>query len=112
MREISAVQARDKLVVLLEAFDARPGRDLRCRVLDLVPIVDYVGELGKVLLPAELGRAGKKRLLYYFQQYPRMILDRKELRIVAGIDDWARRVRELRKEEGWHVAVVRPSRRC
>jgi hypothetical protein len=42
-------------------------------------------------------------LLKYFLAYPRTILSEKELAVVAGISEWARRVRELRIEHGWSI---------
>ena len=35
--------------------------------------------------------------------YPRVIINEKELAVVAGISEWARRVRELRVEFGWKI---------
>jgi hypothetical protein len=91
------------LINLLQNFDASCP-DLREKVLDLVPAWDLLNSLGKSLIPYEIARSGRARLLHYFQQYPKTVLSRKELAIVAGIDDWPRRVRELRKEFGWNIA--------
>jgi len=47
------------------------------------------------------GARGKLR--YYFLNHVGEILGSDELREVAGISEWARRVRELRNEEGYEI---------
>lgn len=96
-------QYQSALIDLLQNFDASCP-DLREKVLALVPAWDLLNSLGKSMIPYEIARSGRARLLHYFQQYPRTVLSRKELAVVAGIDDWPRRVRELRKEFGWNIA--------
>lgn len=44
------------------------------------------------------------RLLAYFRNHVGDVLGKDELAGVAGIHEWARRVRELRKEHGWPIA--------
>lgn len=77
--------------------------DLRERVQALVPIHDLLSTVGKSLIPKDIASSARNRLLYYFQMYPRIVLPREELAIVAGIDEWARRIRELRVEMGWAI---------
>lgn len=90
---------------LLEEFQALSAdSDLRKRVRAVIPVHHAVLELGKSLLPKELASSAQQRLLHYFRQYPKTILPREELEVVAGIDQWARRVRELRVEQGWAIA--------
>ncbi|MDR3308314.1 MAG: HNH endonuclease [Coriobacteriales bacterium] len=43
------------------------------------------------------------RLRYYFLNHVGEVLGSDELREVAGISEWARRVRELRNEEGYEI---------
>ncbi len=45
----------------------------------------------------------RDRLLSYFRRYPQTVLNEKELSLVAGIGEWARRVRELRVQFGWPI---------
>ena len=47
--------------------------------------------------------AARSRILEYLRLYPRAIIDGEELMIVAGIQEWARRLRELRVEFGWRI---------
>lgn len=96
-------QYQSALIDLLQNFDASCP-DLREKVLALVPAWDLLNSLGKSMIPYAIARSGRARLLHYFQQYPKTVLSRKELAVVAGIDDWPRRVRELRKEFGWNIA--------
>src|SRR5690606_5071494 len=55
------------------------------------------------LLPADVRNAARERLLYYFRSYPNQVISRRELPVVSGISEWARRVRELRVEQGWAI---------
>jgi hypothetical protein len=97
----AAVQRRlETLLANLEAAIA--AGELREQVRALVPVGFAVRDLGSSLLPPSEG-SGKKRILHYLRRYPSMPVSSDELRVVAGIDDWARRVRELRVENGWQI---------
>lgn len=92
------------LIQLLKRFEkvADVG-ELREQVLALVPAHEAIRDLGKVLVPSGLRLSARDRLLKYFLAYPRTVISEKELAIVAGISEWARRVRELRVEHGWPI---------
>jgi len=47
--------------------------------------------------------SARDRLLEYFRLYPQTVLNEKELALIAGISEWARRVRELRVQFGWKI---------
>jgi hypothetical protein len=83
--------------------DLRSGK-LRSKVLALVPIFQGLRNLGKSLIPVGYASAARDRILYYFRQYPQTIIDGDELLVVSGIQDWPRRVRELRVQFGWAIA--------
>ena len=51
-----------------------------------------------------LPRGAKPRLLAYLQLRKGQVVDKDELSGVSGIHEWARRVRELRVEDGWRIA--------
>ena len=57
------------------------------------------------MFPAELASAAKERILYYFRKHPRTIVAGGELPVVSGIQEYARRVRELRVQFGWAIAT-------
>lgn len=99
----TAEQLRIDLIDLLQNFD-QTNKDLREKVLAIVPAWDLLSGLGKSLIPDDIARSGRDRILHYFLQYPCQILSGKELAVVAGMDDWPRRVRELRREHGWMIA--------
>ncbi len=84
-----------------ERVSLSPG--IRTRVLALLPAYDSLRELGKSLIPDGLSISARDRLLAYFIAYPRIVLSEKELAVVAGISEWARRVRELRVQFGWKI---------
>ena len=76
---------------------------LRPKVLALVPIFHGLRDLGKALIPSEYASAARDRILYYFREYPRIIINGDELLVVSGIQEYARRVRELRVQFGWGI---------
>lgn len=78
--------------------------ELRRKVLALVPIFHGLRDLGKSLIPSEYASAARDRILYYFSKYPRIIINGDELLVVSGIQEYARRVRELRIQFGWNIA--------
>lgn len=95
---------RQELAKLLDGFGEKQSRgDIRERVLALVPVCRSLAKLGKSTLPKDAGRSARDRILYYLREYPRTAIGREELTIVAGIQEWARRVRELRVESGWSI---------
>jgi hypothetical protein len=77
--------------------------DLRVRVLALVPVHRSLADLSSSLIPRELADSGMDRILHYFLKYPHTIIAGEEVMVVAGIDDWARRLRQLRVERGWSI---------
>lgn len=94
----------NQLIYLLREFDElKTNSDLRPRVQALIPIHKGILDIGPSLIPRQIAASASKRLLHYFQLYPLTVLPREELAIVAGIDEWARRVRELRVEQGWAI---------
>jgi hypothetical protein len=96
---------RRRLEALIRNFEAelRSG-ELRPKVLALVPIFHGLREIGKALIPSEYVSAARDRILYYFRKYPRTIINGDELLVVSGIQEYARRVRELRVQFGWAIA--------
>lgn len=96
---------RRKLAALIQNFEEElKAPELRQKVRSLVPIFRELRNLGKSLLPAEAGTAARNRILYYFQKYPLEVIEGNELLVVSGIQEYARRVRELRVEFGWQIA--------
>jgi len=100
-------QTSDLLIDLrdiLKEFEKKSiSGDLRGRVIALVPAFDAIREIGKSLVTDGLQKSARDRLLAYFLEYPQTVLREKELAVVAGISEWARRVRELRVEFGWKI---------
>ncbi len=96
-------EIRNELVELLRNFESGASADLRQQVLSLIPVWRRMNALGSSLLPLELRKAARDRILFYFKSYPGVVISQEELTIVAGISQWARRVRELRVEYGWPI---------
>lgn len=99
-------QIRKEVIELLTNFESRLARgDLRQKVIALIPIRNLLHDLGSSLIPVEIASSARDRILAYLQRYPLTVIDGQELAVVAGISEYARRVRELRREFGWSVAT-------
>lgn len=97
---------RGNLVQLLENFERELMKpDLREKVQALVPAYHMLRDLGSSLIPADDGGSGRDRILHYLKRYPKIVIPGDELMVVAGIGEWARRVRELRVQFGWGIAT-------
>ena len=96
---------RSRIEGLIKNFEAelRSG-ELRPKVLALIPIFRELRELGQALIPRQYSSSARNRILYYFLKYPHTIINGDELLVVSGIQEYARRVRELRVQFGWVIA--------
>jgi hypothetical protein len=95
---------RRELVKLLTHFEEElRSRNLRDKVLALIPAHHLLRDLGSSLIPMEGSNAARERILQYLLKYPETVVRGEELAVVAGIGEWARRVRELRVEHGWPI---------
>ena len=96
---------RQELIALLVDFEKELKSDnLRAKVLALLPVHNLMRDLGSSLIPREWAATARERILAYFRKYPRIVIGGEELMVVAGISDWARRLRELRVQFGWSIA--------
>ncbi len=50
-----------------------------------------------------MARSARDRILHYFEKYPAVIISGDELLVVSGIQEYARRVRELKVQFGWSI---------
>lgn len=97
---------RSELVQLLQNFAAEiAGDDLRRKVRALIPAFYGLRDLGSSLIPRSEAGSGRDRIEAYLRRYPFTVIDGEELMVIAGIDDWARRVRELRVNFGWWIST-------
>lgn len=95
---------RKKLQELIINFEQELTSDnLREKVLALIPCFNHLRELGKSLIPADVARSARDRILHYFLKYPRVTIKGEELLVVSGIQEYARRVRELKIQFGWPI---------
>ena len=60
-------------------------------------------DLGSSLINEENCNSARDRILAYLFKYPRVVIHGDELLVVAGISEYARRIRELRVQFGWPV---------
>lgn len=104
-RHVDRENIRLKVEELIRNFRKElSSGNLRRKVLALIPIFHGLRDLGKSLIPAEYASAARDRILYYFRKYPRTVIAGDELLVVSGIQEYARRVRELRVQFGWTIA--------
>ncbi len=98
-------EVRNRLIVLLSDFEKHLRQDdLRQKVKALVPAFHLLRDLGSSLIPHQDAGAARDRILSYFRKYPFEVIHGDELMVVSGIQEWARRTRELRREFGWTIA--------
>jgi hypothetical protein len=97
-------ELRRQLIELLENFEKElRGGNLRKKVQALIPAHHLLRDLGSSLIPFEGVSAARDRILQYLLKYPKTVIKGEELMVVAGIGEWARRVRELRVQFGWSI---------
>lgn len=95
---------RKQLVDLLVNFKVElRSPNLRVKVLALIPAFHLLRDLGSSLVPREQAASARNRMLFYLRKYPKMVVRGDELMVIAGINDWPRRIRELRVERGWSI---------
>jgi hypothetical protein len=95
---------RKQLLALIADFEHKLTDDtLREQVLTLVPANHLLRDLGSSLLNEENCNSARDRILAYLFKYPRVVIHGDELMVVAGISEYARRIRELRVQFGWPV---------
>lgn len=95
---------RRRLVDLLEDFEALLNTgNLREQVLGLVPANHLLRDLGGSLMANDTARSARGRILAYLQAYFGEVIAGDELMVVAGISEYARRIRELRVQFGWKI---------
>ncbi len=101
---MNSEEIRQQLQKLLINFERELKSDnLRGKVLSLVPCFHYIRELGKSLIPADIARSARDRILHYFIKYSGVIISGDELLVISGIQEYARRVRELKVQFGWSI---------
>ena len=98
-------EIRKQLQGLLTNFEQElKSNSLRKKVLSLVPCFHHLRNLGKSLIPSSIARSARDRILNYFKKYPGVVISGDELLVVSGIQEYARRVRELKVQFGWSIA--------
>lgn len=105
-KSTSPEKLRQELITLLSHFETGLHQDdLRSKVLRLAEAFSKLRHLGIALLPSHgfATGAARDRILLYFQKYVGEIIQGDELAVVAGIQDYPRRIRELRVQFGWPI---------
>lgn len=92
-----------RLIEILAGFDPSPSGDVREKVQLLVEANGLLMNLGASLLGPDAGSSARARILEYLKLNVGRPVTGEELMIVAGISEYARRVRELRVEGGWDI---------
>ena len=106
MGKNNAESIRKELQTLISNFEEELKKaELRPKVLLLVQVLGKFRELGISLSVSDnLARTSARlRILHYFQKYPLTVINGDELFIISGIQEYARRIRELRVQCGWSI---------
>src|SRR5262245_56916354 len=74
--------------------------NLRPKVQALIPASRLMTDLGSSLLGKVGERSARNRMLVYLKMHVGQVLDGEELMVGSAISEYARRVRELRIQEG------------
>jgi hypothetical protein len=88
---------------LRDLLSAPSADDIRDGVRRLVEANRHLRELGTLTLPGGGEVSARRRILRYLQLHTGLVVDGEELMVVAGISEYARRIRELRVQEGWPI---------
>ena len=95
---------RSDIVELLANFAKELEKnDLRPKVIALVPVFHKLRDLGASLISSVDRLSAMDRILAYLRRYPQKVIAGDELMVVSGIGEWARRLRQLRVEDGWNI---------
>lgn len=95
---------RSQLVALLTDFEDKLNcSELRVKVQSLIPANYLLRDLGSSLIEGDGVENARDRIRYYLRKYQGYVIKGDELMVVAGISEYARRIRELRVEEGWPI---------
>ena len=98
------VKALAQLKQLTANFEAQlTAGDLRAQVLELVKVLHQFRQLGISLSDGLSSASARDRILAYLRKYAGQVIAGDELMIVSGIQEYARRIRELRVEFGWPI---------
>ena len=95
---------RLELLQLLDGFEEKlHAGTLRDQVTALIPATHVLRDLGGSLISPNARTSGRDRILSYLRANVGVVVSGAELMIVSGIGDYPRRIRELRKEDGWPI---------
>jgi 5-methylcytosine-specific restriction endonuclease McrA len=97
---------REEILTLLQEFENRLNHnDLRDNVRYLVKCFQQFRQLGISLLDNDPGiqQSARDRILLYFRKYAGQVIQGDELLVISGIQDYPRRIRELRVQFGWPI---------
>lgn len=106
MKKADPESIRKELQTLIINFETElKTKELRPKVLSLVQVLGKFRALGISLSISgnEYSGSARQRILHYFQNYPLTVIKGDELFIISGIQEYARRVRELRVQFGWSI---------
>lgn len=94
----------DKIKSLIANFEQELKSDnLRKKVLSLVPVFQELRKIGSSLIPKKDASSARDRILFYLKKYPMTVISTDEILVVSGIQEYARRIRELRVQFGWKI---------
>jgi hypothetical protein len=102
-------QVAKRLQELLSSLTTSPQinlQELRAEVKRLGELLQGTRELSKLILkPLVSGTAARDRIRAYLKLFPGEVIEGIELQVVGGIQEFARRVRELRVQDGYNIST-------
>jgi hypothetical protein len=98
-----------RITELLRELEKPPERnplDIRREVLYLAEAFRDMRRLGRLrLVHVTLARGARPRILAYMRLFVGEVIEGRELHVVSGIQDFPRRVRELRVQQGYNIST-------
>jgi hypothetical protein len=92
-----AVSNRNTAAAEQDVQEVQAATDIRRAVRKLISAHRALRREGARLLPE---RGGRARILHYFRDHIGQVIDDEEIMVIGGISEFARRIRELRVEDG------------
>lgn len=100
MRDDEQIDLLRALARALDEPQPTDTADVRAEVLRLIEANRLLRKVGVRLISE---RSAKKRILNYFRTNSGKVIDSEELMMIGGISEYARRIRELRVQDGWPI---------
>jgi len=93
-----------RLVAAMDTGSSSSPAVIRAEVVRLAGIIAGLDKFTRMKFPAaKFGKAAPERIREYLKLFVGQVIDGDELRVISGIQEFGRRIRQLRVEEGYNI---------